>query len=96
MTTAAIHHAYNDVVASHYDRDPQGVIGRSLAYAMEQLSDQGFLGGSAVEPRQVLDLGMGTGLFLGKLKALGGSEIVPYGLDLAQNMVENARGESPT
>ena len=95
MTTAAIHHAYNDVVARHYDRDPQGVIGRSLEYAIEQLSDQGFLSGSAGEPRRILDLGMGTGLFLGKLKAKGGDEIVPFGLDLAQNMVENARRRIP-
>ena len=29
-TTTTVHRAYNDVVASHYDLDPQGVIGRSL------------------------------------------------------------------
>ena len=38
---------------------------------------------------------MGTGLFLGKLKELAGDQIVPFGLDLAENMVENARKRMP-
>ena len=40
MSTATIHRAYNDVVASHYDLDPQGVIGRSLDLAVRQLQSQ--------------------------------------------------------
>ena len=38
---------------------------------------------------------MGTGLFLGKLKDVAGDQIVPFGLDLAENMVENARRRIP-
>ena len=94
MSTQTIHRAYNDVVASHYDLDPQGVIGRSLNYAVDQLQKEGFLA-AANESLCVLDIGMGTGLFLGKLKEIAGDQIVPFGLDLAENMVENARKRIP-
>ena len=43
----------------------------------------------------VLDIGMGTGLFLGKLVDLAGDQVSPFGLDLAENMVENARSCLP-
>ena len=94
MSTQTIHRAYNDVVASHYDLDPQGVIGRSLDYAVQQLQKEGLLGATR-ESLHVLDIGMGTGLFLGKLKELAGDQIVPFGIDLAENMVENARKRIP-
>ena len=94
MSTQTIHRAYNDVVASHYDLDPQGVIGRSLDYAVQQLQKEDILGATK-ESLCVLDIGMGTGLFLGKLKDLAGDQIVPFGLDLAENMVENARRRIP-
>ena len=94
MSTATIHRAYNDVVASHYDLDPQGVIGRSLDYAVQQLRKEDLLGATK-ESLRVLDIGMGTGLFLGKLKDLAGDQIVPFGIDLAENMVENARRRIP-
>jgi SAM-dependent methyltransferase len=51
--------------------------------------------GTTDKPLRVLDIGMGTGLFLGKLKELAGDQIVPLGLDLAENMVENARRRIP-
>jgi ubiquinone/menaquinone biosynthesis C-methylase UbiE len=94
MSTQTVHRAYNDVVASHYDLDPQGVIGRSLDSAVEQLQKQNILGANK-EPLCVLDLGMGTGLFLAKLKEWAGDQMVPFGLDLAENMVENARKRLP-
>jgi len=94
MSTQTIHRAYNDVVAPHYDLDPQGVIGRSLDRAVEQLQKEDVLGPTK-GPRCVLDIGMGTGLFLGKLKGLAGDRIVPFGVDLAENMVENARKRIP-
>ncbi len=94
MSTATIHRAYNDVVASHYDLDPQGVIGRSLEYAVKQLQGEDLFGATK-EPLRVLDIGMGTGQFLGKLKDLANDQIVPFGLDLAENMVENARRKIP-
>jgi SAM-dependent methyltransferase len=46
-------------------------------------------------PVRVLDLGMGTGMFLTKLKTIGGEQILPYGLDLAANMVAAARNKLP-
>jgi SAM-dependent methyltransferase len=94
MSTQTVHHAYNNVVASHYDRDPQAVIGRSLDLAVKQLRRRGLVGDGA-EPLNVLDVGMGTGLFLAKLKALGGEAIHPFGLDLAENMVVHARRKVP-
>jgi SAM-dependent methyltransferase len=94
MSIQTIHHAYNDVVASHYDLDPQGVIGPSLDRAVDQLVRQGLVGGGA-DPLKALDLGMGTGLFLAKLKALGGEQVQPFGLDLAENMVANAQRKIP-
>jgi SAM-dependent methyltransferase len=93
MSTVTVHHAYNDVVATHYDLDPQGIIGRSLDLGVRQLEEEGLL-----EPDRrwrVLDLGMGTGLFLGKLRARAGDRIAPFGIDLAENMLEVARRRLP-
>ncbi len=92
--TDTIHRAYNDVVSPYYDLDPQGVIGRSLDGAVAQLQKEARLGPGG-ERLCVLDIGMGTGLFLGKLKDLAGDQIVPFGLDLAEKMVENARRRIP-
>jgi SAM-dependent methyltransferase len=70
------------------------VTGRSLDRAIQQLRQQ-YFSANDLSPFQVLDLGMGTGLFLAKLKGLGGDQIVPYGLDLAGNMIANARRKIP-
>src|SRR5690349_11399127 len=94
MSLETIQHSYNEVVADHYDTDPQGVTNNSQDRAVRQLQDQ-FLFGEGGEAFRVLDLGMGTGLFLSKLKALGGDQIIPFGLDLAPNMLENARRKLP-
>ena len=94
MSTATIHHAYNDVVASHYDLDPQGVITRSLNKAIQHLKQEGLFQ-SNNEPLRVLDIGMGTGQFLGMLKELATGPYQPFGIDLAENMVENARKRLP-
>jgi SAM-dependent methyltransferase len=93
MSTPTVHHAYNDVVATHYDLDPQGIIGRSLDLGVRQLEQEGLL--DQTRRWRVLDLGMGTGLFLGKLKARAGDRIAPFGIDLAENMLEVARRRLP-
>lgn len=94
MTNApTVHRAYNDVVATHYDLDPQGIIGRSLDLGVGHLDKEGLL--DPDRRWRVLDLGMGTGLFLGKLKARAGDRIVPFGIDLAENMLEVARQRLP-
>jgi SAM-dependent methyltransferase len=92
--TATIQRQYNDIIASHYDLDPQGVTGGSLDRAVEQLRQHHLIGDGA-GPLDVLDLGMGTGLFLAKLKAVGGDLIHPFGLDLAARMVEVASRKLP-
>jgi SAM-dependent methyltransferase len=94
MSVQAIRHQYNEVVAPHYDLDPQGMIGLSLDRAINQLEAQQFLG-NGTEPLRVLDIGMGTGLFLARLKALGGERIQPFGIDLAEKMLEVARRRVP-
>jgi SAM-dependent methyltransferase len=94
MSTQTIQHAYNDVVAAHYDLDPQQVTGKSLDRAVRQLQRQHFLDSGGWQLK-VLDLGMGTGMFLTKLRDLGQDQVVPFGLDLAENMVANARLKMP-
>ena len=42
MSKTSIHHAYNDIVATHYDLDPQGLIGESLDRGIAQLQEEGF------------------------------------------------------
>ena len=92
MSTTEVHHAYNDVVATHYDLDPQGVIGRSLDRGIAQMKEESLLDGGEL---RVLDIGMGTGLFLEKLRLAAGGRIVPFGIDLAENMLEVARRRLP-
>ena len=92
MSTTEVHHAYNDVVATHYDLDPQGVIGRSLDRGIAQMKEESLLDGGEL---RVLDVGMGTGLFLEKLRLAAGGRIVPFGIDLAENMLEVARRRLP-
>jgi ubiquinone/menaquinone biosynthesis C-methylase UbiE len=92
MSTTEVHHAYNDVVATHYDLDPQGVIGRSLDRGIAQMKEESLLDGGEL---RVLDVGMGTGLFLDKLRLAAGGRTVPFGIDLAENMLEVARRRLP-
>jgi SAM-dependent methyltransferase len=93
MKTETIQRQYDEVIASHYDLDPQAVIGQSLDRAAEQVRKQHLLEGG--EPLRVLDLGAGTGLFLAKLKALGGEAVQPFGLDLSEKMLECAHRRIP-
>jgi len=93
MSIQAIHRQYNEV-APHYDLDPQAVIGRSLGRAMRQLTEQNLLARDP-EPLRVLDVGMGTGRFLAELIARSGGRALPFGVDLAEKMVEHARQRVP-
>jgi SAM-dependent methyltransferase len=94
MNTEIIQRQYNEVVASHYDLDPQGVIRRSLERAADQLRRQRLFE-DGPEPLKVLDVGLGTGLFLEKLKAQGGDQLRPFGLDLSEKMVAYAHRRIP-
>jgi SAM-dependent methyltransferase len=87
MQADVIQRQYDEIIASHYDFDPQSVIGASLARAVGQIKRQE---GPAGEPWKVLDLGVGTGRFLEKLRAEAGRAIRPFGLDISQKMIDTA------
>ena len=88
-----IQRQYDEVIAPHYDQDPQSVTGPSLERAAAQIRDESLLEGHA--PLRVLDLGVGTGTFLARLKALGGENVLPFGLDLSEKMIDLARVKVP-
>ena len=94
MTTTTIQRQYDEVIAPHYDLDPHAVTNIALDRAADQILDQRLLGPGAAR-LNVFDVGVGTGSFLAKLKALGGRQVVPFGLDFSQKMVEIARRKLP-
>jgi len=62
MQSQTIQRQYDEVIAPHYDLDPQSVIRPSLDRAAAQIQGQNlFRAGARL---RVLDLGIGTGLFL--------------------------------
>jgi SAM-dependent methyltransferase len=94
MHTHVIQRQYDEVIAPHYDVDPQSVIGDSLDRAVAQLREQPQLRTPGAALR-VLDLGMGTGRFLTKLAAQVNRPLQPAGLDLSEKMVAVARQRVP-
>jgi SAM-dependent methyltransferase len=94
MHTDLIQRQYNDIIAPHYDHDPQSVTSDSLDRAVAQFLRQQPAGANGT-PLKVFDVGMGTGLFLQKLQAGLGHSIQPFGLDLAEKMIEVARAKIP-
>jgi hypothetical protein len=58
MTTDAIQQQYDEVIAPHYDLDPQSVTGDTLDHAAEQIRQEQLLG-DAAGPLRVYDVGMG-------------------------------------
>jgi SAM-dependent methyltransferase len=84
MQTTLIRRQYDEIIASRYDFDPQSMIGdtleRALGQVERQLSDKG--------PLKVLDVGVGTGRFLEKLRAR--RTVEPYGIDISQKMIDIA------
>jgi hypothetical protein len=94
MDTHVIQRQYNDIIAEHYDHDPQSVTGDSLDRALRQLQDEDVLNG-VLPPLRVLDLGMGTGMFLKKLRSGSARAIEPFGIDVSEQMLAVARGKLP-
>jgi SAM-dependent methyltransferase len=92
MLTSAIQRQYDEVIAPHYDLDPQAVVGRSLDQALEHLVQHGCLAEGV--PLRVLDLGMGTGAFLARLRARDQS-LRPFGIDISEKMIDIARDRIP-
>src|SRR5262245_60592172 len=93
MQTQTIRHQYDEIIAPHYDLDPQSVTGHSLDRAAKQIRT--LLLDHPSKPLDVLDVGVGTGLFLDKLRATGGAAIRPFGLDLSEKMIAAARRRIP-
>src|SRR5262249_57863141 len=94
MKIETIQRQYDEVISPHYDLDPHGVIGHSLDRAAEQILVQAVpLDTDA--PLRVLDGGVGTGRFLGKLKGLSRRRLRAFGLDLSEKMIDIARGRIP-
>jgi SAM-dependent methyltransferase len=89
MQASAIQRQYDEIIASHYDFDPQSLIGDSLDRAVEQIERHEAQAEKKLILR-VLDLGVGTGRFLEKLRAYAGSRVEPYGLDISQKMIDIA------
>jgi SAM-dependent methyltransferase len=94
MQTNQIQRQYDEVIAPHYDHDPQSVLGDSLARALAQIQRR-QLSAANGKPLKVLDVGMGTGRFLEKLTCETDRPIQPYGLDFSARMVEVARARVP-
>ncbi len=88
MQMNVIQRQYDEIIAPHYDFDPQSVIGDSLDRAIRQIERHEATGGR--EALRVLDLGVGTGRFLEKLRAYTGPRVQPFGLDISQNMIDIA------
>lgn len=94
MQTDTIQRQYDEVIAPHYDLDPQSLTGDSLSKAIEQIHTQTEL--SAAETAlKILDVGCGTGMFCERLRSEAGLSIEPYGLDLSQKMTEIAGERIP-
>jgi SAM-dependent methyltransferase len=89
MQANVIQRQYDEIIASHYDFDPQSVIGASLTRAVGQLERHEGAAGKEAALR-VLDLGVGTGRFLEMLLAYAGPRIQPFGLDISQSMIDIA------
>ncbi len=94
MDSQTIQRQYDDVIAAHYDLDPQSVNDRALDGAIHQIRKHHLFeeGGGSLK---VLDVGVGTGKLLARLKELGGHRVSPFGLDFSEKMVETACRKVP-
>jgi ubiquinone/menaquinone biosynthesis C-methylase UbiE len=89
-----IQRQYDEIIASHYDSDAQSVIGASLDRAVQQLEQLETEDGERAVLR-VLDVGLGTGRFLEKVRGYAADRMQPYGLDLSQKMLDIACARIP-
>ncbi len=94
MESAVIQRQYDNVIASQYDLDPQNTTNNALNRAIGHLEAEDLL--SEVLPAmRVLDVGMGTGMFLQKLRDRSARLIEPCGIDISQQMAAIAQAKLP-
>jgi SAM-dependent methyltransferase len=90
MQAEVIQRQYDEIIAAHYDFDPQSVLGDSFARALAHIKAHGS-GRSGC----VLDVGTGTGRFLERLRSEVNAQLRPYGLDISQKMLDIACARMP-
>lgn len=90
----AIQRQYNEVIAANYDCDPQFVTNRALNRALAHVEQESLLR-AELPTMSLFDVGMGTGLFSDKLLKKSEREIIPYGLDVSEKMIEIAQSRIP-
>jgi hypothetical protein len=93
MMTEALQQQWDDI-APHYDLDPQSVTGATLDRAVAQITRQ-RIAAEIPGPLRVYDVGMGTGMFLTRLKSSLDARIEPFGLDLSRKMIDCAYAKIP-
>ncbi|HYV37292.1 MAG TPA: class I SAM-dependent methyltransferase [Gemmataceae bacterium] len=94
MSTDTIKRQNNEVIALHYDRDPQSVAADTVDRAADQIQKQQLLE-DRTERLRVYDVGMGTGSFLHRLMERATDQIQPFGLDLSEKMIDCASQKIP-
>lgn len=94
MEAAVIQRQYDEVISRQYDQDPQSTTSNSLDRALNHLDEEGLLS-EVLPPLRVLDVGMGTGMFLEKLRSRSPRAIEPSGIDISPRMVEIAQSKLP-
>lgn len=94
MESAVIQRQYDDVIAAQYDHDPQNTTSNSLNRALDHLEAAELLSG-LLPAMKVLDIGMGTGMFLEKLRARSARLIEPCGIDISRQMAAIAHRKLP-
>jgi len=94
MHVDVIQRQYDEVIASNYDSDPKSIIGDSQDRALRQIERHGLVG-NRFDPLCVLDLGIGTGKFLERLRYVAAGGIRPFGIDVSEKMIEIAQRRLP-
>lgn len=94
MSVVEIQRQYDDIIAEHYDHDPQLIISQALLQAVSHLKQTGEFD-SPDSSADVLDVGVGTGLFFEKLKQALTVGVQPFGLDVSEKMVDVAKSRLP-
>lgn len=94
MMKTDIQRQYDEIIAPHYDLDPLQVTTNALGIALEQLSLSPLeLPNNA--PLDMLDVGIGTGVFCERLRTASQRPIRPHGLDISERMLEVAKTRIP-